>query len=115
MLHKEERRTGIRYSISLSKKERSHFKKKHVINLLQTTNHFLNIEKATEFLQSPASSKEYHINLKNVLNTQYIGQLSIGDPLNVFEMIFDTGSPNIWVNSVHCDQDECRQRKQYDS
>ena len=42
------------------------------------------------------------IPLKNYKNTQYVGTIAIGSPLQVIPVIFDTGSGNLWVTSSLC-------------
>ncbi|EGR29114.1 hypothetical protein IMG5_162980 [Ichthyophthirius multifiliis] len=54
------------------------------------------------------------ISLTNIKNSQYTGQISIGDPQNVFSVIYDTGSANVWINSKICKDQGCKKRKQYD-
>eukprot|EP00668_Euglena_longa_P011830 GGOE01014250.1.p1 GENE.GGOE01014250.1~~GGOE01014250.1.p1 ORF type:complete len:497 (+),score=106.41 GGOE01014250.1:50-1540(+) len=41
--------------------------------------------------------------LKTLLSTQYYGLVEIGTPPKAFEMLFDTGSSNMWVLSKECD------------
>ncbi|KYN16997.1 Lysosomal aspartic protease [Trachymyrmex cornetzi] len=55
--------------------------------------------------------------LLNFRNAQYYGVISIGTPPQKFNVLFDTGSANFWVPSVHCDIDDltCLAHKKYDN
>eukprot|EP00744_Colponema_vietnamica_P017869 GILI01025156.1.p1 GENE.GILI01025156.1~~GILI01025156.1.p1 ORF type:complete len:414 (-),score=27.07 GILI01025156.1:251-1492(-) len=59
-----------------------------------------------------APSIEY---LSNHLNTEYYGEISIGNPPQLFRVIFDTGSSAFWVYSSQCKTTACKLHRSFNS
>eukprot|EP00753_Platysulcus_tardus_P006170 PLAT14011.3.p1 GENE.PLAT14011.3~~PLAT14011.3.p1 ORF type:complete len:457 (-),score=198.58 PLAT14011.3:801-2171(-) len=58
--------------------------------------------------------EEVAIGLSNVKNTQYVGRVGVGTPPQYIDVIFDTGSSNLWVTSSLCTSDACQMHSSYD-
>ena len=56
--------------------------------------------------------KEYKLPLIDINNSQYVGRIQVGSPKSgspqqEFDVIFDTGSSNLWLNSDQCPSEGC--------
>lgn len=48
-------------------------------------------------------------------NSQYYGEISLGNPAQNFNVIFDTGSADLWVAGADCPVNSCGRHAKYDS
>ena len=55
------------------------------------------------------------IDLLNQMTTSYTGKIQVGSPAQTFEVVFDTGSSNLWIPSKECTSATCQSKSQYDS
>lgn len=76
------------------------------------------IESQPRFVQGKSKMKTLNnlsLYLSNFKNSQYIGSISVGNPPQLIDIIFDTGSSNFWINSSKCINKGCLMHKSFNA
>lgn len=97
--------------------EQSHH---NLINELKSLSikHKLKVEDVTTVAPSKSGTKDRGssgTSLGNYANTMYYTEIEIGTPPQVFTVLIDTGSANLWVPSIHCTAAPCLIHNKYNS
>lgn len=69
---------------------------------------------AARAMASVEVTSESTVNIKDFQDSEYYGPVSVGTPEQVFNVIYDTGSSNLWVPSSLCISKACKTHHKYD-
>lgn len=56
----------------------------------------------------------YKEHLSDYEDSEYVGKIEIGDPPQEFQVIWDTGSSNLWIPAKECDDEGCINHARFD-
>jgi hypothetical protein len=79
-----------------------------------------NSEFVKSIMNSPRKGTTYKLKddgsiiINDYENSQYYGEITLGTPAQSFDVIFDTGSADLWVASSNCDS-SCGRHAEYNS
>jgi phytepsin len=64
---------------------------------------FRNETEDVQHRQLRTSDAAFTMLIKNYFSSQFVGLISVGTPPQNFEVVFDTGSSDIWIPAENCD------------
>ena len=89
-------------------------------NKIQEGNEDSLISSASSFSSSPSFlplnivDDKNAVYVENYWGTEYIAEIEIGNPPQKFEVMFDTGSSDMWVVSQDCHYETCSHKNKFD-
>lgn len=103
--------------IPLARRERTLEESTSIFNELKSSHDNLKgmLRGELALFETKRASHLAEIHLRNHVNCQYFGQISVGNPPQNFTVLFDTGSSNLWFPSSLCNSESCHVHKKYNS
>jgi len=59
--------------------------------------------------------RSYTMNLEDIRNSEFVGTIAVGTPPQKMDVILDTGSSQLWINSQKCKSPSCLIHHRFDS
>lgn len=103
-----EENQGDRIVLPITKLERTMDQRKSQFQAIREHHANLLLLQVDEQVENPSD-----IAIKFSTYSLWIGHLSIGTPAQTFDVVFDTGSSQLWINSKDCTSEGCTEHNRF--